>query len=33
MYKMIDALKANCKYYTHIIVLVIQHWNKKYTEV
>ena len=33
MYKMTDALKASCKYYTHIIVLVTQHWNKKYTEV
>ena len=32
MYKTIDAFKASCKYYTQIIVLVIERCKKKYTE-
>lgn len=25
---MIDAFKASCKYYTQLIVLVVQHWKR-----
>jgi hypothetical protein len=32
MYKIIDDFKANCKYYTQLIVLVIEHWENKYNE-